>query len=72
MAPGPLEIASYFRFSGFQTSTESARMALELLSGFGVDIRAGGGGKEFLRADLLHDLSVFEPNVKHPRLFLSH
>jgi hypothetical protein len=47
-------------------------MALELLSGFGFDIWARGGSKEFLRADLLHDLSVFEPDVKHPRLFLSH
>jgi hypothetical protein len=34
------------RFSGFQTSTESARMALELLSGFGFDIWARGGREE--------------------------
>ena len=38
----------YFRLFGFQISTESARIVLELLSGFGFDIRARGGGEELL------------------------
>ena len=62
----------YFLLSGFHISTESALIALELLSGLGLDIRARGGRKEFLRADLLHDLPVLEANVEHSGLVLSH
>ena len=65
-------MASYFRFSGFHTSTESARMLAEFESGFGLDIRARGGREELLGRHFLHDLPVFEADVKHPCLFLSH